>query len=155
MQAWLRGSITIALVFAAFIPIQAHPPSFTPDQQQIIETVKAIFVAAKAADMAKFESVVAPGFYLYDGGHRFDGEAIMDLMKTLHAQGKRLEWRVTEPDVHVYGNVGWIAYVNQGAVGDASGMTEQKWLESAFLEKQGSRWKIVFMHSTRVAPAVK
>jgi hypothetical protein len=26
----------------------------------------------------------------------------------------------------------------------------QKWLESAFLQKQAGSWKIVFMHSTRV-----
>jgi ketosteroid isomerase-like protein len=65
--------------------------------------------------------------------------------------GKRFEWNVTEPDVHISGNTAWIAYVNQGSITDASGTLGQKWLESAFLQKQAGIWKIAFMHSTRVA----
>jgi len=56
-------------------------------------------------------------------------------------------------DVHISGNTAWIAYVNQGSITDASGTVSQKWLESAFLQKQGGIWKIVFMHSTRVPVA--
>ncbi len=43
-----------------------------------------------------------------------------------------------------------VAYTNKGSITDASGTINQKWLESAFLEKQAGTWKIVFMHSTRV-----
>jgi Calcium/calmodulin dependent protein kinase II association domain len=60
---------------------------------------------------------------------------------------------VTEPDVHISGNTAWIAYVNIGSIADGSGTMDQKWLESAFLERQGGRWKIVFLHSTRVPVA--
>jgi ketosteroid isomerase-like protein len=73
----------------------------------------------------------------------------MALIKSQHATGKRYEWNVTEPDVHISGDVAWIAYVNEGSITDASGTTNQKWLESAFLQKQAGIWKIVFMHSTR------
>jgi ketosteroid isomerase-like protein len=79
----------------------------------------------------------------------------MALIKAQHAAGKRYEWNVTEPDVHVSGNTAWIAYVNKGSITDASGTTSQKWLESAFLQKQAGIWKIVFMHSTRVPHDVK
>ena len=57
-------------------------------------------------------------------------------IKAQHAAGKRYEWNVTEPDVHVSGDTAWIAYVNKGSITDASGTTKQNWLESAFLEKQ-------------------
>jgi hypothetical protein len=43
------------------------------------------------------------------------------LLKAQHAAGKRYEWNVTEPDVHISGNTAWIAYVNKGSVSDASG----------------------------------
>jgi hypothetical protein len=43
----------------------------------------------------------------------------------------------------------------KGRITDASGTTNQKWLESAFLEKQAGSRKIIFMHSTRVATASK
>ena len=124
-------------------------------EQQIVHTVSTIFTAASTDDVAKFDSVVAPDFYIFDGGVRFKGDTIMAFIKAQHAAGKRYEWNVTEPDVHIRGDTAWIAYVNKGSVGDASGTTKQNWLESAFLEKQAGEWKIVFMHSTRVAPAPK
>jgi ketosteroid isomerase-like protein len=124
-------------------------------EQQIIDTVSTIFTAASTDDVAKFDSVISPDFYIFDGGVRFKGDSIMAFIKAQHAAGKRYEWNVTEPDVHIRGDTAWIAYVNKGSIGDASGTTKQNWLESAFLEKQGGDWKIVFVHSTRVAPAPK
>jgi ketosteroid isomerase-like protein len=112
--------------------------------------VSTIFNAARADDLAKFDSVIASDFYIFDGGARFNGDAIMTLIKNQHAAGKLYEWNVTEPDIHISGNTAWIAYVNKGSITDASGTLNQKWLESAFLEKQAGTWKIVFMHSTRV-----
>jgi len=79
----------------------------------------------------------------------------MALIKAQHAAGKRYEWKVTEPDVHISGKTAWIAYVNRGSIRDASGTVNQTWLESAFLEKQAGTWKIVFMHSTRVPVATE
>jgi ketosteroid isomerase-like protein len=123
------------------------------DQRQIVDTVSTIFAAARTDDTAKFDSVVAPGFYIFDGGARFNGDAIMALIKAQHKAGKSYNWNVTEPDVHISGNLAWVAYVNKGSITDASGTTEQKWLESAFLQKESGTWKISFMHSTRVPMA--
>jgi ketosteroid isomerase-like protein len=124
------------------------------DQTQILQTMSTLFTALAAEDTGKFDAVAAPDFYLFEGGTRFEGHAMVGLVKTMHAAGKRYAWNVTESDVHVTGNAAWIAYVNKGSITDASGTTEQKWLESGFLEKQSGIWKIVFLHSTRVpAPA--
>jgi hypothetical protein len=117
--------------------------------------VNTIFAAALTDDVAKFDSVIAPGFYIYDVGARFNGDSIMALIKAQHIAGKRYEWKVTEPDVHISGKTAWIAYVNKGSITDASGSVNQTWLESAFLEKQAGAWKIVFMHSTRVPVAAQ
>jgi hypothetical protein len=35
------------------------------------------------------------------------------LIKAQHVEGKRYEWNVTEPDVHISGNTAWIAYINK------------------------------------------
>ena len=123
-----------------------------PQEQEVINTVSTIFAAALTDDTAKFDSVVASDFYIFDGGVRFNGDTVMAFIKALHAAGKRYEWNVTEPDVHINGDTAWIAYINNGSITDASGTTKQNWLESAFLEKQAGNWKVVFMHSTRVAP---
>ena len=123
----------------------------TPEQE-VINTVSTIFVAAQTDDTAKFDSVIASDFYIFDGGLRFNGDTILAFIRAQHAAGKHYEWNVTEPDVHIKGDTAWMAYVNKGSITDASGTTKQNWLESAFLEKQAGNWKIVFMHSTRVPP---
>lgn len=141
----------LAAMFSVTPPIaRAQHKPITADQAQIVATVSTIFAAARTDDVAKFDSVIAPDFYLYDGGARFNGDTIMAFIKTQHAAGKRYEWNVTEPDVHISGETAWIAYVNKGSITDESGTLNQNWLESAFLEKQAGVWKIVFMHSTRV-----
>jgi Domain of unknown function (DUF4440) len=145
------ATVVFAPVFSADVPtVRAQQKPLTSDQRQVVDTVSTIFTAAGTDDVVKFDSVVASDFYIFDGGARFNGETIMAFIKAQHAAGKRYEWNVTEPDVRISGNTAWIAYVNKGSITDASGTTSQKWLESAFLEKQAGIWKIVFMHSTRV-----
>jgi len=135
---------------AGIATARAQQQHLTAEQTQIADTVSTIFIAARADDVAKFDSVIASDFYIFDGGARFNGNSIMSLVKAQHVAGKRYEWNVTEPDVHISGNTAWIAYINKGSITDASGTINQNWLESAFLQKQAGVWKIVFMHSTRV-----
>jgi ketosteroid isomerase-like protein len=153
-------TIALAVTFALIISpniftARAQQKPLTSDQRQVVDAVSTIFTAARADDVAKFNSVIASGFYIFDVGARFNGDSIMALIKAQHAAGKRYEWNVTEPDVHISGNTAWIAYVNKGSITDASGTVNQNWLESAFLEKQAGTWKIVFMHSTRVPVATQ
>jgi hypothetical protein len=146
--------VTFALIFSTIVSTaRAQQKSLTPDQQQVVDTVSTVFTATRADNVAKFDSVIASDFYIFDGGARFNGNSIMTLIKAQHAAGKHYEWNVTEPDVHISGNGAWIAYVNKGSITHASGTVNQNWLESAFLEKQAGVWKIVFMHSTRVPAA--
>jgi hypothetical protein len=155
-QLAIALAVTLALIFSPNVTtVRAQQKSLTSDQKQVVDTVRTIFSAARADDVAKFDSVIAPGFYIFDVGARFNGDTIMASIKALHAAGKRYEWNVTEPDVHITGNTAWIAYVNKGSISDASGTVNQNWLESAFLEKQAGTWKIVFMHSTRVPVATQ
>jgi ketosteroid isomerase-like protein len=145
------ATIAIALMLSASLSTaRAQQKHLTAEQTQIADTVSTIFIAARADDVAKFDSVIASDFYIFDGGARFNGNSIMSLIKAQHVAGKRYEWNVTEPDVHISGNTAWIAYINKGSITDASGTINQNWLESAFLQKQAGVWKIVFMHSTRV-----
>jgi hypothetical protein len=76
------------LIFAAALILSAHASSagahqkgLTVDESQVVETVSTIFAAARTDDIARFNSVIAPEFYMFDGGARFDGNAIMALIK--------------------------------------------------------------------------
>ena len=145
------AATALALVFFFNVcDVRAEQRSLSADQAQVVDTVTALINAFAQDDVSKFHAVTAPGFYLYDGGARFDGDSIMTLLEGEHTQGRRYEWSVTEPDVHINGNTAWIAYVNKGSVTDASGTKDRRWLESGFLERKGGVWKIVFMQSTPV-----
>jgi SnoaL-like domain len=159
MQMFLVKRISLVFILVAVlvmtgfsaIPTEAFAQSTaSPEDMQIVDAVKGIFAAAKADDLTGFHAVAAPGFYLYDNGARFDGDAIMKLIKSAHDAGQRYDWNVTEPDVHIAGNTAWIAYVNKGSMTSGSTTQQLSWLESAVLEKEGGSWKIVFMHSTLV-----
>jgi hypothetical protein len=156
MRSWIRCVVCVIVLgfFFGCAVTRAQQKALTADQSQVVSAVTAIFDAATHDDLGKFHSVVEPGFYLFDAGTRFDGDAIMTLIKAEHAKGRQYEWNVTEPDVHIIGDTAWVAYVNRGRVTDASTALDVRWLESAFLQRAGGVWKIVFMHSTRVpAPA--
>jgi ketosteroid isomerase-like protein len=150
------ATTALALMFSVNpVTARAQQKLVTADQAQIVDTVSTIFTAALTDDVAKFDSVIASDFYIFDGGARFNGDSIMAFIKAQHLAGKRYEWNVTEPDVHISGKTAWVAYVNKGSITDASGTVSQNWLESAFLQKQTGTWKIVFMHSTRMPMATQ
>ena len=138
-------------LFATGYGIAQQP--ITGEQQKVVDVLTTFFAAAHDDDLAKFHSIAASGFYAFDNGVRFNGDAVMALIKTAHDAGKHYEWLVTEPDVHINGSNAWIAYVNKGTISSSSGTTAQQWLESAILQKQSGSWKLVFIHSTRVTPA--
>ena len=142
----------ILIMLASLFPVWATAQLKTSadDESEVVQTVQTLFNALETANDAQFTSVLTSGFYLFDGGKRLSGQAVLSLFKALRAAGKSYKWSVTEADVHVIGNTAWVAYVNKGSITDPSGTKDQEWLESAFLERQEVGWKIAFMHSTRV-----
>jgi ketosteroid isomerase-like protein len=118
---------------------------------EVVATVRQIFEAARRDDLAGFAAITTPDFYAYDGGRRFEGRSLMELIGKAHAAGKRFEWNVTDPEVHVNCNVAWVTYVNKGSVTDDAGRQDVTWLESVILDHAAGHWRAHFLHSTRVA----
>jgi hypothetical protein len=94
--------------------------------------------------------VAAPDFYAFDGGTRYDGDALLNMIKTFHDKGIVFVWSVTQPHVESDCHFAWITFINRGSKRDASGTKNLSWLESAVLQKQSGAWRIRFFHSTRV-----
>jgi ketosteroid isomerase-like protein len=146
MAAWCLAFATLGFTATEQMP----SPAADSEQAQVIEVMRAFYVAATNDDLAKFHTVVTDDFYSYDGGKRFSGDELMELIKAAHAAGKVYVWNVTKPEVHVHGDAAWITYVNEGSVTDTSGTKNVTWLESAFLRREKGSWRIAFFHSTRV-----
>ena len=143
--------IATAALLISTISAAAAEPADQPgsDKSQVTEVGRSMFAALAANDAAKFRATSTPDFYAFDVGTRFSGDDMLELIKTAHAKGNVYVWTVNEPDVHVSGDVAWIAYVNRGSIKDSSGTEDITWLESAFLQKEKEAWRIRFLHSTR------
>jgi len=120
------------------------------DQTQVIEAMRTMYAAATVDDLAKFHTVATPDFYAFDGGQRYDGDALMNMVKSYHEKGVVFVWTVADPHLEADCNFAWITYTNRGSMQDKSGTHPTTWLESAMLEKQAGTWRIHFFHSTRV-----
>src|SRR5580704_58262 len=147
----LAAVAAIAFAFVGGRLVSAQTTGAVAEEMKVVETVKAVFVAAGADDLEKFHAVTTSDFYAYDNGMRFDGDALMQAIQKQHAAGYVYEWNVTQPEVHIAGNVAWITYVNKGTVKKPEGTQQVTWLESMVLEKKGGKWRIHFVDSARAA----
>jgi len=150
-----RIALLAALLVVAVLPVSAAADTpacaATPaDQTQVVEAMRTMYAAATTDDLAKFHTVAAPDFYAFDGGKRYDGDALMNAVKQAHATGNVYVWTVTDPHVEATYNLAWITYTNRGSIEDKSGTKQFTWLESAVLQQQSGTWRIRFFHSTRV-----
>ena len=123
------------------------------DKPAVAEVLRTMYAVAMKNDVAGFDALIAPGFYMYDNGHRYEGDEIMTKVMPAYTQkGFKFVWSVQEPVVEVDCNTAWITYVNKGSITQPDGTkVDQSWLESAVLEKRAGRWLLRFFHSTRAA----
>jgi len=148
-------AIASALVAVAASVLPAGPadaacPPPAAAEADVTATITAMYAAAKTDDLDAFHAVTTPDFYAFDNGRRFDGDALMQLLKTAHAGGTRYEWSVTQPKVEADCRMALITYVNVGSV-SVNGLPQAvTWLESAVLRYDGARWRIHFLSSARV-----
>jgi Domain of unknown function (DUF4440) len=118
------------------------------------QTVRDMYAALMIDDLEAFRTATTRDFFAYDAGKRFDGDALANLVKDLHAQGAVYEWTVNDPKVEIGCDMALVTYVNTGSVTRAGVRLPRMWLESATLRHDGQRWRIRFFHSTSVpAPA--
>jgi hypothetical protein len=157
----IKALLANSLVTAIIVPLvalanvsTARAKACAPEHNEaVVDAVHQVFEAASHDDERLFREVLAPGFYAFDNGKRFDGMQLPELIKAAHGAGKTYVWSVNDPEVHIVCDWAWVTYTNRGSVADASGTQPMSWLESAVLRYQGQRWRVQFLHSTRAAPA--
>lgn len=156
MRQWVgpvAAGVAFALAGAASGSVHAAPACAPAGSDRAVEAaVRSWFDAGRRDDLAAEAAIQAPGFYAYDGGKKYQGVALGELLKTLHASGVTIEWNLHDFDVHVACDQAWIAWVNTGAAGKAGAMQPVTWLESAVFGWQGGAWRMEFLHSARVPP---
>ena len=147
-------STTLAALLLAGSARAAAPVCAPPAAAKDVEAVvRGWFAAFARDDFNAGYALQAPGFYAYDGGKRFDGKALGELIRDVHASGAKIEWNLGEIDVHVACDQAWTAWINRGAAGKPGALAPVVWLESAVLGYRDGRWRLEFLHSDRVRAA--
>jgi hypothetical protein len=155
MTAMPRYALPLGLAAALLASgaAQAAPACAPAGSDRAVEAaVRAWFDAGRRDELATMAKIQAPGFYAYDGGKKYEGLALGELVKGAHASGVAIEWNLHDFDVHVACDQAWVAWVNTGASGKAGAMQPVTWLESAVFGWQGGAWRMEFLHSARVPP---
>ncbi|WP_446742428.1 nuclear transport factor 2 family protein [Silvibacterium acidisoli] len=142
----------LALAGGSLVPSSAQTSSAQDHARAaVVDTVSDTLKAAEGGDARAFQSHLEPGFYIFDGGKRFDAASLLGQLEQARRSGTTFHWSVTDPDVHITGKAAWIAYINDGSMTSPSaGTRNRRWLESVFLEERSGAWKIAFWHSTPV-----
>ena len=130
-------------------------PTSAADVENIDAVVRGFYDALSRDDLNGFARVTTSNFYSFDGGQRYAGNALAELVRDTHARGVQLNWTIGPIDTHSGCDMAWAAWENVGSVGTIAELKPVRWLESAVLVKRDGRWKIDFFHSARAATASK
>ncbi len=155
----VRPAVMLGILIAGITSVPYTASAASPcapssaENGKVVGAVQELFDAMRADNLERFRKITGPNFYAYDAGMRFNDTQLLDFVKSAHSSGKRFEWSITDPQVHVSCNLAWITYVNIGSVEDASGRQPVSWLESAILEHTNAGWHIQFLHSSRMPKA--
>jgi hypothetical protein len=117
---------------------------------EVSARVEAMFAALKASDDKAMDAILAPDFYAFEGGRRFDRASLVEVIHSAIKAGKTYQWSITQPEAHATCHLAWITYRNQGQITDGENVQAVSWLESAVLRESHGHWLIAFLHSTRI-----
>jgi ketosteroid isomerase-like protein len=147
---WTLASAVLA---AASLSASAARTAACPraDSAAVSGAMQAMLNALAAQDLKTTRTYLAPDFYAFDGGTRFDAGGLLALVGEKQRSGSTFRWTVAAPQVRFACDIAWITYVNRGRITDAGHETPVTWLESGVLRREAGRWVIQFLHSTRAA----
>jgi len=128
---------------------QSNCPAPPRASGEIERTVDAFFDALRKEDKVAFQRLTTTSFYSFDGGERYSGTELVDVVRDAHARGVQLNWSIGPLDTKFRCDVAWSAWENVGSAGIPPNVRPVRWLESAVLVRQNESWKIDFFHSQR------
>ncbi len=116
-------------------------PAFKP--------VKELFAAMSNHDGKAMQATSTEDFQLLEHGEDWTMQKLVDAVQPKGEPYERKNF-FKQIRARQEGNVAWISYWNKAEIRRTSGLRTVVWLESAVVVKEGDRWKVQLLHSTRV-----
>ena len=127
--------------------LQAQP-SLTKDQEQVQQTVVKMFDALSKRDSVTLKTCCTIDITLYEYGQIWN---IDTLIKKAITQNTTANFKRTNTFVFISTetdkNIAWVTYKLSSVIIKDGKQTTLHWLETVFLQKQKSEWKIKNLHS--------
>ena len=133
---WLVGVLCLSSIAVA----EDHP-AFQP--------VKELFAAMSKHDGKAMHEQATEDFQLLEHGEDWSMQMLVDAVQPKGDPCERKNF-FKQIRARQDGNVAWISYWNKAEIRRTSGLRTVVWLESAVIVKEGDRWKVQLLHSTRV-----
>jgi ketosteroid isomerase-like protein len=121
------------------------------EAQEMIATIERVFAAIGDDDQIRLKELLCEDFHAFENGVPLAGRELLEIMSRYHAEGRRYQWSVNSAQAETHGDFGVVVYVNRGSITTpGSEATPMSWLETALLRREESRWRLAFLHSTRM-----
>src|SRR6476620_1360834 len=126
--------------------------SYSQQEKDSIEaSVSRFFDGLSEINSDKLKAFATSDFVLLEDGQVWNMDTLVTKMGTKNPNIKRVnkfEFIRTEQQ----GIMAWVSYHNTADFSMNEKQQTVKWLESAVLKKEGGRWKLKLLHSTRILP---
>ncbi len=133
---WLGG----VLILSGIAVAEDHP-AFQP--------VKELFAAMSKHDGKAMQETSTEDFQLLEHGEDWTMQMLVDAVQPKGQPYERKNY-FKQIRARQEGNVAWLSYWNKAEISRVSGLRTVVWLESAVVVKEGGRWKVQLLHSTRL-----
>ncbi len=130
-------------MFLSGIAVAEDHPAFQP--------VKELFAAMSKHDGKAMQQTSTEDFELLEHGEVWTMQKLVDAVQPKGDPYERKNF-FKQIRARQEGNVAWLSYWNKAEIRRNSGSRTVVWLESAVIVRDGDRWKVQLLHSTRVEP---
>ena len=147
--------LSLSFLLVTAICLQAQTQNNNSEQTKVNQTVTRLFDGIAALDMGMVGRHSTKDFLLLEDGEIWNLDTLASKLAPLKSisfsRTNRLDFIRTE----VKGTSAWVAYNNAADMTVNGQKKSIRWLESAFLVKEGKDWKIRLLHSTVLKPEAK
>ena len=130
-----------------FIILTVSTNTFANDNP--FKSVQDLFAAMSAVDHAKIKNLLTTDFQLLEAGEDW---SLDDLISVINPSEYKRRNYFNVISTKINGQVAWISYWNKAIITNGDTNDSVAWLESAVMIKDGDKWKIQLLHSTRIKP---
>lgn len=145
----LYPSLLVFLIVLTGCTLKADPQLEMENAEKVL---KSYFDGISSFDYQKMRDACSPDYALFEDGIIWTVDDHINFLKSMEGKGS-ISYSFIDINKSVEGSIAWITHRNIAEAVFEGNPMRFEWLESAiFKQIDGSKWKMVHLHSTTVKP---